>query len=109
MSILKLEDINPLIPKLTLVILFLVPLIIYIKNKYFNKICKYTDLQKSVKKAIHKGLLHLENNNLNENGQRFRHAPSLMESSTVIGSIYLARNTLNLKEKEDIQTINVAD
>jgi hypothetical protein len=104
-SILKLEDINPLIPKFTLVILFLVPLIIYIKNKYFDENCKYTNLQKNVKKAIHKGLLHLENNNLNENGQRFRHTPSLMESSTVIGSIYLARDTLNLKEKEDIQTI----
>ena len=104
-SILKLEDINPLMPKFILVILFVVPLVIYIKNKYFNNNCKYTHLQKNVKKAIHKGLLHLENNNLNENGQRFRHTPSLMESSTVIGSIYLARNTLNLKEKEDIQTV----
>jgi len=103
-SILKLEDINPLIPKFILGILFIVPLIMYIVNKYFNNNCQYNDLQKSIKKAIYKGLSHLEENNFNDNGQRFRHTPSLMESSTVIGSIYLARNTLNLKIKEDIQT-----
>jgi hypothetical protein len=103
-SILKLEDINPLIPKILLVVLFIVPLIVYIKHKYFNNNCKYNNLQKNIKKAIHKGLSYLEKNNLNNNGQRFRHTPSLMESSTVIGSIYLARNTLHLKEKEDIET-----
>lgn len=104
-SILKLEEFNPWIPKIILIILFIVPLIFYIKNKFFSDNCNYNNLQKNVKKAISKGLSHLEQNNFNENGQRLRHTPSILESSTVLGAIHLAKNTLNLKHTENIQTI----
>jgi len=104
-SILKLEEINPWLPKIILILLFSIPLLIYLINKFWKTSCRNSNLQKSVKNAIEKGLKHLENNNLNDNGQRFRHTPSLMESTTVIGSIYLARNTLNKKQEMDIKTI----
>ena len=105
-SILKLEDIDPSIPKIILAVLFILPITIYIVNRtLLNNNCKYKNLQKSVKKAIANGLKHLETNNINDNGQRFRHTLSLMESSTVLGAIFLAKNTLNIKNDVDIQTI----
>lgn len=104
-SILKLEEINPWLPKIILILLFSIPLAIYFINKFLRASCKNSNLEKSVKNSIEKGLKHLENNNLNDNGQRFRHTPSLMESTTVIGSIYLARNTLDKKQDMDIKTI----
>lgn len=104
LAILKPEEINPIIPKLFLIVLFAVPLIIHLLYKYvLNNKCKYKNLRNSVKKAIKSGLNYLEKININEDGHRLRHTPSLMETSTVLGAIYLAKKTLNKNINEDIE------
>jgi hypothetical protein len=100
------DSLGSKVPIYVVVTIFILPILVYIINRlFFQHSCEQKDLKKSVKRAIKKGLDYLETNNVNKNGQRFRHIPSLLESATVIGAIYLAKDTLKIKHYDNIQTL----
>lgn len=89
-------------------LILIISLIIQAKH-YFGKKKKYykgSKLVNKVKSAISTGLSYLESTNVNKYGQRLRLTPSIMESSTVVGAIYLASNILTKNPKIAPETIN---
>jgi len=57
-------------------------------------------------KSIEKGFNYLQNENKNNNGQRMRLSPSIMESATTIGAITLASKVLKKNNNVDKKTVD---
>ena len=96
---------------LTLIKAILTDKIVSFMNKKINKhnlmklIYSKKKLISRVEYTIKNGLIYLEKENCNKNGQRYRNTVSIMETSTVIGTIVFASKTLNKKVKINNTTI----
>lgn len=92
------------------ILAFIIVISVIVQAKhYFGERKKYykgNELIKKCRHAISNGLTYLQGTNVNKYGQRLRLTPSIMESSTVAGAIYLASKILNKNPKITIETIN---
>lgn len=108
LSLIELK-LSPWIPRTILVLTFTISLIIYLQSKSVErrgtKRLHGKKLIKQTRKAIKLGLEYLQSENKNIHGQRYRHTPSLIESSTVVGAIYLASESLKKRNKVNLRTV----